>query len=48
MGAGEMRAIAALIKRVLVDNEDPARVAREASALAAAFPGVRYCQETNR
>ena len=43
MGAEEMRAIAVLIKRVLVDREEPARVAGEASALAAAFPGVRYC-----
>jgi glycine hydroxymethyltransferase len=43
MGAEEMRTIAALIKRVLVDREEPSRVAGEASALAKAFPGVRYC-----
>lgn len=43
MARDEMRAIAALIKRVLIEREDPARVASHAAALAEAFPDVRYC-----
>ena len=43
MGPEEMRAIATLIKRVLIDQEAPERVAPDASALAEAFPDVRYC-----
>lgn len=43
MIAGEMSAIAALIRRVLIDGEAPEKVAGDAARLAQAFPDVQYC-----
>jgi len=45
MKAPEMQQIAALVARVLLAREAPSRVAAESAALAARFPGVRYCIE---
>lgn len=43
MGGEHMTAIAVLVKRVLLDRENPARVADDAKALAEAFPSVHFC-----
>jgi glycine hydroxymethyltransferase len=42
MGATEMDAVAELIARVLVENEDPASVKADARELRAGFQAVRY------
>ena len=42
MGEGEMAEIARLIRRVLLEGEEPEAVGRDAAALAASFPDVRY------
>jgi glycine hydroxymethyltransferase len=47
MAAREMGTIAALIRRVLIDQEAPEQVATDAARLAEAFPGVRYCFEAH-
>ena len=43
MGVEEMTAIASLIRRVVLDGEDPEAVGRDVSALARAFTRVHYC-----
>ncbi len=43
MGVDEMTAIAAFIRRVVLDGEDPEAVGRDVSALARAFTTVHYC-----
>lgn len=42
MKQGDMSAVADLLGRVLLDAEDPQRVARDVAELVAAFPGVAY------
>ncbi len=43
MGEAEMVETARLIRRVLLEGEEPEAVGRDVAALAAAFPDVRYC-----
>ncbi len=43
MGEGEMAEIARLIRRVLLEGEEPRAVGEDVAALAASFPDVRYC-----
>jgi hypothetical protein len=43
MKTGEMAMIARLIRRVLLDREAPASIAREVGEVAAVFRDVRYC-----
>ncbi len=43
MGKGEMAEIARLIRRVLLDGEEPETVGVDVASLATSFPGVRYC-----
>ena len=43
MGAEEMVEVARLIRRVVLDREDPAAVGRDVVGLASAFADVHYC-----
>jgi glycine hydroxymethyltransferase len=43
MGEPEMAEIARLIRRVLLDGEEPEAVGEDVAALVASFPDVRYC-----
>ena len=43
MGGEEMKHLARLLRRVLLDREDPALVRRDVQEMAAAFTGVRFC-----
>lgn len=43
MKAGEMSVVASLIRRVALDREPPARVARDVTELAGTFAAVQYC-----
>ena len=43
MGEGEMAEVARLIRRVVLDGEDPAVVATDVTELASSFTGVQYC-----
>ena len=43
MGEGEMAEIARLIRRVLLEGEEPEAVGEDVAALAASFSDVRYC-----
>ena len=43
MGVGDMTTIAGFIRRVLIEGEAPAAVARDVAALASALTKVHYC-----
>lgn len=43
LGPGEMPEVARLMRRVLLDAEDPSRVGREVRDLRQRFPKVHYC-----
>ncbi len=43
MGEGEMAQVARLLRRVVLDGEDPAQVGRDVADLASAFTEVHYC-----
>ena len=43
MGEGEMVEIARLLRRVLLEGEEPEAVGTDVAALVASFPGVKYC-----
>ena len=43
MGDEEMKQVARLLRRVLLDREDPTLVRRDVQEMAAAFTGVRFC-----
>ena len=43
MGEGEMREVASLMRRVVLDGEDPGQVGRSVADLASAFNTVHYC-----
>ena len=43
MGEGEMTEVARFIRRVVLDGEDPAAVAKDVEELASSFTGVHYC-----
>jgi glycine hydroxymethyltransferase len=43
MGEGEMAEVARLMRRVVLDGEDPSRVGRDVADLASGFTSVHYC-----
>ncbi len=43
MGEGEMAEIARLLRRVLIEGEEPEAVGTDVASLVASFPGVQYC-----
>jgi glycine hydroxymethyltransferase len=43
MGEGEMAEVARLVRRVVLDGEDPARVGEDVAEMASAFTTVHYC-----
>ena len=43
MGDDDMKEVARLLRRVLLDREDPARVRRDVQEMASAFTGVHFC-----
>ena len=43
MSEGEMTEVARFIRRVVLDGEDPAAVAKDVEELASSFTGVHYC-----
>ena len=43
MGVGEMREAARLLRRMVLDREDPVLVGRDVAELASGFAEVRYC-----
>ena len=43
MGEGEMAEIARLLRRVLLEGEEPEAVGTDVAALVASFPNVQYC-----
>ena len=43
MGEGEMAEIARLLRRVLLEGEEPEAVGTDVAALVASFPSVQYC-----
>jgi glycine hydroxymethyltransferase len=45
MKGGEMRKIAELIKRTILDNENPENIKKDVAKLCADFQKVKYCFE---
>ena len=43
MGTGEMAEVARLVRRAVLDGEDPARVGRDVVEMASSFDEVHYC-----